>query len=481
MNPTDELRPQPGPQEKFLQSAADIAIFGGAAGSGKSFALLLEQLYDVGNAQFRSVIFRRTQPMLRQPGGLADTSEQVFPLLNAKLNQSSLEWQFPSGAVLKLAGMELESDRYHWQGAQIALISFDELQEFSENQFWFLVSRNRSMSGVHCRIRATCNPDSDSWLRNFISWWIDDATGLPIKERSGVLRWFIRSGDDLIWGNSRAELVEKFGADFEPKSATFIPANVRDNKILLEKDPAYLSNLKALPLVERERLLFGNWNVKWQAGNFFRRIWFGQPLDAMPADIVSRCRFWDRAASEQKTGTDPDATVGLLLAKTRQGLYIIEDVVRIFATPFQVEIEMGHCALRDGKSTVIGFMQDPGSAGKYESGAASRALDGYVIKIMPAGGAASKEVRARPISSQCESGNVKLLRANWNEAFLKESESFPSGRHDDQVDALSGAHATLTDNSGGGITSLESIRVAEPSGLFGVPERVTFGMERIQF
>ncbi len=81
-----ELRPQKGPQERFLSSVADCAIFGGAAGSGKSFALLLEQLYDASNAQFRSVIFRRTIPMIRQPGGLLDTSEQVFPLLDAKLN-----------------------------------------------------------------------------------------------------------------------------------------------------------------------------------------------------------------------------------------------------------------------------------------------------------------------------------------------------------------------------------------------------------
>ena len=122
-----ELRPQRGKQEEFLRSSADIAIFGGSAGGGKSFALLLEQLYDKDNAGFRSVIFRRTVPMLRQPGGLVDTSEAVFPLLGARLNQSTLEWGFPSGATVKLAGMELESDRFNWQGAQIALICFDDI------------------------------------------------------------------------------------------------------------------------------------------------------------------------------------------------------------------------------------------------------------------------------------------------------------------------------------------------------------------
>ncbi|MGB7749300.1 MAG: phage terminase large subunit [Verrucomicrobiia bacterium] len=442
-----ELRPQPGPQEAFLKSSADAAFFGGGAGSGKSFALLLEQGYDIGNGQFRSVIFRRTVPMIRQPGGLLDTSESIFSLFGAKLNQSLLEWQFPSGAVVKLAGMELAQDRFAWQGAQIALICFDEVQEFEESQFWFLLSRNRSMSGVKCRIRATCNPDSDSWLRTFLQWWIDDASGFPIPERSGVLRWFIRDADSLIWGDSRAELVEKFGTAFEPKSATFISARVTDNKILLEKDPAYLSNLKALPLVERARLLDGNWNVRASAGNYFRREWFGAPLDTAPADIVARCRFWDRAASEQRTGTNPDATCGVLLGKDSRGIYYVLDCVKLFATPHAVEMEMLRCAKLDGIGTTIGYMQDPGSAGIQEAQSTARFLDGFNVRFSTATG--SKEIRAKPVSAQVEAGNVRLIRGLWNDDFLRELENFPTGRHDDAVDALSGGHTILSEQSGG--------------------------------
>ena len=442
-----ELRPQRGKQEEFLRSSADIAIFGGSAGGGKSFALLLEQLYDKDNAGFRSVIFRRTVPMLRQPGGLVDTSEAVFPLLGARLNQSTLEWGFPSGATVKLAGMELESDRFNWQGAQIALICFDELQEFAENQFWFLVSRNRSMSGAKCRIRATCNPDSDSWLRVFLQWWIDDASGLPVKERSGSLRWFVRLGDELHWGDTKQELVAQFGADTEPKSVTFIPANVRDNRILLEKDPAYLSNLKALPLVERARLLDGNWNIRPAAGNFFRRSWFGEPLEAAPTDIITRCRFWDRAATEKRTGNDPDASCGVLLGKDSRGVYYVLDVVKLFATPRAVETEMLRCAKMDGKQTTIGYAQDPGSAGVQEAQSTARFLDGFNVRFHPATG--SKETRAKPISAQCEGGNVKILGALLNDEFLRELENFPIGGHDDAVDALSGAHSMLGAPTGG--------------------------------
>lgn len=462
-----ELRPQPGPQEKFLQSSADVAVYGGGAGSGKSFGVLLEQLYDTDNAGFRSVIFRRTVPMIRQPGGLLDTSGQIYPLIGATLNQSTLEWTFKSGAVVKMAGMELEADRYAWQGAQIALICFDEIQEFTEKQFWFLFSRNRSMSGARSRIRCTCNPDADSWLRNFLAWWIDNDTGLPIPERSGVLRWFIRTGDDLHWADTPRELVKIFGADAEPKSCTFISARVEDNKILLSKDPGYLANLKSLPLVERSRLLDGNWNTRATAGNYFRREWFGAPLDFAPTDIVARCRYWDRAASEKRTGTDPDATIGLLLGKDSRGVYYILDLVKMFATPHAVEKEMKRCAQADGQSTIVAFMQDPGSAGVNEAQATARMLDGFSVKFSPATG--DKETRAKPISAQCEAGNVKIVRGLWNDDFIRVLENFPVAKHDDEVDALSGAHGILSANSGGAILDPSKIWLGTSDGFGGIP------------
>ena len=441
-----ELRAQPV-QEAFLSSAADIAIFGGQAGGGKSFALLLEEAYHVANAQFRSVIFRRTIPMLRQPGGLWDKSQEVYRALGGVAKEQTLEWVFRSGARVKFAGMDLESDCYNWQGSEIHLLAFDELQQFSSLQFFYLLSRNRSTSGVRPYVRATCNPDSDSWLRGFLHWWIDETTGLPIKERSGVLRWFVRREDELFWADTRQELVEKFGSDAEPKSVTFIPASVYDNKILLTKDPTYVSNLKALPLVERERLLHGNWNVRATAGNYFRREWFGL-VEAAPVGVAGRVRFWDRAASELRSGTDPDATIGLRLSKTRDGIYYVEHVLKMFASPHKVEQTMKNCAKQDGVQTTVGFMQDPGSAGVAEAQSTARALDGFFVKFGTATG--DKETRAKPISAQCEAGNVKIIRGNWNEWFLRELENFPAGKHDDCVDALSGAYELIWRSSQGG-------------------------------
>jgi predicted phage terminase large subunit-like protein len=199
-----------------------------------------------------------------------------------------------------------------------------------------------------------------------------------------------------------------------------------------------------LPLVDRERLLNGNWNVRAAAGNYFRREWFSI-VDCVPKDaqIVGRVRYWDRAATEKRTDNDPDATVGLLLSKDSRGIYYIEHVLKLYATPHTVEQARLNCAKIDGVQTMVAFMQDPGSAGVAETSATTRALDGFNVRFAPATG--DKETRAKPISAQAEGGHVKIVRGLWNSKFLRELELFPTARHDDCTDALSGAHEQLRD------------------------------------
>ena len=235
-----EIKPQPGPQTQALKSACDIVIFGGGAGGGKSFQLLLETLYHKNNPGFGAVIFRRTYPEIMNEGGLWDTSENIYPFAGAVPRQSDCQWVFPSGASVKFAHMQHEKDKLSWQGSGIPLIGFDELTHFSEGQFFYLLSRNRLSNncGIRPYIRATCNPDPDSWVARFIEWWIDQDTGLPIKERAGVPRYFIRENGKIIWGATPQDFTLAPGQ--EAKSVTFIPALVTDNKALLKNDPASL-------------------------------------------------------------------------------------------------------------------------------------------------------------------------------------------------------------------------------------------------
>ncbi len=425
------IRPQPGPQEQFLSTPADIAIYGGAAGGGKTFALLLEPLRHVRNSSFGAVIFRRNSTEILQEGGIWDSSESIYPLLGGSGARSRTEWNFPSRARIKFSHLEDDNARFAWQGAQIPFIGFDELTTFSESQFFYLLSRNRSDCGIRPYVRATCNPDPDSWVLKFIDWWIDPETGFAIKERGGKIRWFVRSGDELVFADTREELVERFGQETEPKSLTFIPASVFDNQILLRNDPGYLANLKMQSRVDRERLLNGNWRVRATAGSFFRREWF-EAVGAAPVtnNVV---RYWDQAGSENKG----DWTVGLRLSRTPNGIFFVEEVVRGQWSSAKVEQVILQTAKRDGAHMRICLEQDPGQAGKAQANYLIRQLAGFNVSASPV--TKDKQTRAKPAASQAEAGNVKIVRGRWNEAFLNELENFPEARHDDQVDAFSGA------------------------------------------
>ncbi len=444
---TVQIAPQAGPQTEFLETTADIAIYGGAAGGGKSFALLLEPLRHHDNAKFGGVIFRRTSTQVRIQGGLWDESIKLYGRIGAEPTQSSLSWLFESGMRMKFAHLEYDSNVFDWQGSQIPYIGFDELTHFTEKQFFYMLSRNRSDSGVAGYVRATCNPDADSWVRKLIDWWIGD-DGYAIPERSGVLRWFIRQDDTIIWGDSRQELIDFYGEDELPKSLTFIPSKIYDNKILMEKDPSYLANLRALSRVERERLLGdkekgGNWNIRANAGNYFKREWF-PIIDAIPSGFIQQVRFWDRAATKPHEGNkDPDWTRGLKLYRYPDGSYVVADLRSMRDTAGQVESIIKNTASHDGQRCRVMSQLDPGSAGKAEAIHFVRLLQGYDVRTMTT--SKHKAVRAKPVSAQAEVGNIKVLRAPWNDEFFNELEAFPTeGVHDDIVDTLSGAYNEIS-------------------------------------
>lgn len=273
------ISPQPGFQTSFLSSPADVVIGGGAAGAGKSYALLMEALRHVGNPRFQSVIFRRTIPQIKNAGGLWDTSKEMYLKLRDGAGRSPAptdnppKWKFPSGATLQFSHLEHEGDKFTWDGAQIAFLAFDELIHFTPSQFWYLVGRNRSACGVKPYIRATTNPQTSGWVKRLISWWIypDDhenfnLRGMPIPERAGVLRYLIRHNEQSYWGDSPAEAIgqlpEEGRAKYKPefvKSITFIPGQLADNPALTDSDAGYEGNLLSQDKKHGQRLLRGCW------------------------------------------------------------------------------------------------------------------------------------------------------------------------------------------------------------------------------
>jgi phage terminase large subunit-like protein len=297
------IGPQPGPQEAFLASEADIAIYGGAAGSGKSWALLLEPIRHANNGTFGCVCFRRTTPQIRNEGGLWDESMKLYTKAHAVPTAHTLQWKWPSGASLTFAHLEYDKTVYDWQGSQIPLLMFDELTHFSQSQFWYMLSRNRSMCGVRPYVRATCNPDPDSFVARLIEWWIDQETGYAIPERSGKIRWFVRVNDTLHWSGSQSQLKRDWPDAGEPKSLTFIAASIHDNQALMVADPGYLANLNALRTTERERLLKGNWRIRDERTVIFKPSWWRRWSSAQPLPkILHSFASWDTAftAADQR-------------------------------------------------------------------------------------------------------------------------------------------------------------------------------------
>lgn len=435
------IGPQPGPQTAFLSSRADIVFYGGSAGGGKTVAILLEVCRHLDKPGFGAVIFRRTCPEITNEGGLWDTSEKFLPHAGMKPRQGDMEWT-NGKATIKFAHMQHEKNKHAWQGAAIPLICFDELTHFSEGMFFYMLSRNRLTHDIKVKpyIRATTNPDPDSWVAKFIDWWLDEA-GFPIPERSGVIRYFIRDGNDVIWADRAEDLACKPGQ--VPKSFTFISSKLSDNKILMEQDPGYLSNLHALPLIDRVRLLDGNWKMRATQGMLFRKEWFAV-VDAHPP-LDSVIRFWDRAATEQTPGTpDPDWTVGVKVGRAG-GIYYVLDVVRIRGTPKKVRDTILNTATQDGQDVTVALEEEGGSSGKADVFDLVTMLAGFaVIKSRPQG---SKATRAKPASAQAETGNIKIMRGAWNNVFLDELDGFvdedqvkpPKGYHDDQVDGFTGS------------------------------------------
>jgi predicted phage terminase large subunit-like protein len=428
-----------------LSNPADVIFFGGAAGGGKSWVLLMEPLRHVDTPGFGAVIFRRTSVQVRNEGGLWDTSEKIYSGVNGVPKESILEWEFPSGVSIKFAHMEHEKNKLDWQGSQIPLICFDELTHFTESQFFYMFSRNRSVCGVKPYIRATCNPDADSWVADFIDWWIGP-DGYIIPERSGAIRYFVRKDGNILWGDTKEELLEYCIEGTEPKSFTFISAKLEDNQILMKEDPSYRANLEALPLVEKERLLLGNWTIKEAAGLYFKREWFDDKfVDSIPK--CRRVRYWDCAATEAKNSKDPDYTAGVLMGEVG-GKYYIINVQHFRKSPGAADEHMKQVAQSDGINVLICEEEEPGSSGKRVIAThASTIFNGYNFHGVPSSG--SKIVRAGPFSSACQNGLVYILRAPWNNEYLSELEGFPERKHDDQVDASSGAFNYLVEHRGG--------------------------------
>ena len=212
----------------------------------------------------------------------------------------------------------------------------------------------------------------------------------------------------------------------------------------MKVNPHYLANLKALPIVERERLLHGNWKIKPTAGLMFKRSQVSI-VSLEPDDLLYVCRAWDIAATEKKEkdkkgkGNDPDYTSGVLMGKRKNGRFIILDVVNQRIKAGEVEKLLYNTSVSDrakyGMKYTVRIPIDPAAAGKIVADYYIKLLAGFAVVAERVSG--SKVARATPLATQWQNGNIDVLVAPWNEVYFTQLEFFPDVEHDDMVDASS--------------------------------------------
>ena len=393
---------KPTPKQlAFLLLDIPEALYGGAAGGGKSDALLMAALQYVHVPGYAALLLRKTYADLALPGALMSRAIEWLAPADAQGKGAGKEWVFPSGATLTFGYLDTENSHFRYQSSEFQFIGFDELTQFRETQYRYLFSRLRRLEGqtVPLRMRAASNP-------------------------GGVGHEWVR---------------ERFiDVDKEEESRLFIPATLSDNPYL-DRD-TYLNSLSQLDPITRQQLLHGDWTAR-QAGGMFQREWL--PLvEELPVQINRSVRYWDLAATVPRAGVDPDYTAGVRVDYGADGLYYIVDIKRARGTPADIEALIYQTAMLDGGKTHIVIEQEPGASGVntiYHY--VTRVLKDFTVRGQRASG--SKVERAGPVSSQTEVGNVRMLRGAWIGPFLDEVEAFPVGSHDDQVDALSGAFMVL--------------------------------------
>lgn len=459
--------PQAGPQELFVGSRADICFYGGSAGAGKTFGILLSAAQHLDVPGYGAIIFRRTKPEIENQGGLWDESMGLYSLPGMDGMDkdgiprgglpfvSDLDWNFPNRrASIGFRAIQYEKDLNGWQGSQIPFIGFDEVTTFTRSIFFFMNLRNRSACGVDSYIRATCNPVPEDdpiggWVHQFLQWWIDPETGFYIPERANATRWVIIQKSEFLWGDSKEELIEMYGNpelpeghedQVKPKSVQFIPGKLSDNKAMNKINPGYRASLEMLDDHLRQRMLEGNWNAKQLSGTFFK-IGKCEIVDEVPANLTY-CRGWDLAATDGAG----DFTAGPKMGVDPNGVYYIVDQRRGRWETFARDEIIKTTAAADGYECQQRFPEDPGGAGKSEGARIQRMLRGYYVTLdstHPTKG--NKAMRARGLQSQFNAGNVKMLRAPWNGGLLQRMDAFETkGVPDDEIDGLSTSFSGLS-------------------------------------
>lgn len=438
---------------KFLNCKSDYVIFGGAAGAGKSHQALLLILKYIEDPNFRAVFIRETSTQLSQAGGLFQEAQAMWgKWFGAKFkSHPQMTATFPSGAQVQFKVCGADRDISNFDGLQASLIVFDESQNHTDVQVRYLESRIRSKAKGPHQLISTCNPRRDSHLMPFVNAYLDQVTGIPIPELSGVERYYGTYAGVLVIADTKEELEEKYPG-IQPQTYCFISATVRDNPIMKKLNPGYVARLENLKRVERERLLLGSWFAKEETSGYFKREWVTM-VDNPPVRVTSRLRGMDLASSLcSESSPNPDWSASVLMSRSVEGRYTVEHVERYRSLPDGVLKNITKTAKSDyefyGDHVPVVLPKDSGAGGATAHMFFVRYLSerGVIVKTEVQSGHSGKLQRFLPFAALAEAGLVDVVRnPEWNEMYFNELEDFNNTRNikDDMFDSTSSAAKKL--------------------------------------
>lgn len=432
--------PNRGPQERFLRSTVFEVGYGGSAGGGKTESLLIDAIKPIVHGKelgtaWTALLLRRSFPELQ--GKIIPRSQELYPKLGGRYNETQKTWRFPSGERVIFGHMQYEKDKYNYQGGEYQWVGFDEAQLFSATQYNYLFSRTRSSQGVRCHIRFSCNPNgTSSWIFKRFEPWVNP--NHPNPARPGEVRYYKPVGAEDEAGEMETTRDDPMGI---PR--TFIPSRLIDNPYLLKTD--YARNLNILTPIERKRLAEGDWLAMPGSKDYFDRLWC-EFIDSY--EPFTSVRGWDLAGTTNATS---DYTNTTLLGKAVNRVAVMSNrAIKVKAAEITSLIRATHEADKlAGLKPFVALCQDPGQAGVFQRDEFLKQLRGIPVSFNKETG--SKQTRFQPFSTIAYNGHVQIVRGAWNTGYCEQLEQFPEGEgdaHDDAVDSTSTAYARLVELTG---------------------------------
>lgn len=392
------------PQAVFLTLPHREALYGGAAGGGKSDALLMGALQFADEPGYAALILRRTYADLSLPGAIMDRAHQWLGGGPAHWNEIEKTYTFPSGATLTFGYLQHKNDVYRYQGAAFQFIAFDELTQFRESEYRYLFSRlRRGVSArVPLRMRAASNP-------------------------GGV-------GHEWVF--------ERFFVRGSAEGRAFVPAKLTDNPYLDQGE--YEQSLAELDPITRQQLLDGLWVVDQSTRPFVRDWWRGRNRfdvtdQAIVNRSVARVLSFDTGMKDKSSSAYSAATVGEFGPDYRMYIRHAWREKLIFPDLVDQIVAMVRHHDRDNKLRAVVIEDKASGTSAYQTIlAAYPQLGELLVPYMPVG---SKEERAAQAAVWCKLGCVLLPHPSEAVPWLYDYESelfgFPDAEYRDWVDTLS--------------------------------------------